>query len=577
MGHVGSCTRAAEPRPRFGEVSRNLINFTQLNALGHRGSMSILAYHHMIPRSFGGHDAFDGIDKRTLGVESLANGIYLPVDYRLAKDMGISPHPGGHTELYYGAVKCALDRIAGIPEPDIRAAKIKALMDAMRVGFSKGELYTNVPLGGTQEGVEQGIRNVVTNNEDYVGNNPDSHRDLRDREQRGLETGHDHLLLWSAIQGHAPREELLDKAVEQDPQNITARNRHLGGTRYSKFTPVDDIFHIPPSTPANPADAPLPPPFFPPFLQWLNEPEGFTRNDPRFAGVLPAFPAAGRNEQQFGRLPPTTAAPSDPLVLRSDPVTGMPLPFYENPLAGGSSLAHDVLPWLAGAAAVGAAAPFIPAWLLAVGGILALSRAATAQEGRTDATMGAATSGEGVLSTGAPAYNTLDNGRDADRAAGDTALSTLASQSGGVSSFDPEAHAATLADRFGNWTSTPRGTMPAENPPEAAAKPAAASVVPEEARRLIRINESNAGSVFTSGSAPVPYLPPTEFNERFGNWTVPTADGGPPQTSKPIGIVADEPSYLIPPPIFGVDGPGNLHNGAEEWFSRWIRPLLGPE
>lgn len=450
-------------------------------------------------------------------------------------------------------------------------------MDAMRIGFDKGELYTNVPVGGTLEGLRQGIESVIKDNEAYLKANPDLHQDLRDREQRGLEIGYDHLPLWSAILGHARREELLDKAVEQDPQNITARNRHLGGTRYSKFAPVDDVFHIPPSTPANPADAPLPPPFFPPFLQWLNEPEGLTRNDPRFTGALPAFPAPDPNEQRLGQLPPSTAAPSDPLVLHSDPYTGMPLPFYENPFAGGSTLAHDALPWLAGAAAVGVAAPFIPAWLLTLGGILALSRAATAQEGRTDATMGAATSGEGVLSTGAPAYNTLDNRRDADKAAGDTALSTLTPQSGGASSFDPEAHAATLADRFGNWTSTPRGTMPAENPPEAAAKPAAASVVPEEARRLIRINESNAGSVFTWGSAPVPYLPPTEFNERFGNWTLPTADGRSPQTSKPMSILADEPSYLIPPPIFGVDGPGSPRNDAEEWFSRWIRPLLRPE
>lgn len=76
----------------------------------------------------------------------------------------------------------------------------------------------------------------------------------------------------------------------------------------------------------------------------------------------------------------------------------------------------------------------------------------------------------------------------------------------------------------------------------------------------------------------MPYLPSTEFNDRFGNWTTPTADGRPPQTSKPIGAFADETSYLIPPPIFGVDGLGsNPHNDAEEWFSRWVRPLLPPE
>lgn len=452
-------------------------------------------------------------------------------------------------------------------------------MDAMRIGFAKGELYTNVPIGGTLEEIQHGIKKVVTNNEGYISDNPDSHRDLRDREQRGLETGHDHLPLWSAILGHARREELLDKAVKQDPQHITARNRHLGGTQYSKFTPVDDVFHVPPSTPANPADAPLPPPFFPPFLQWLNEPEGFTRNDPRFTGALPAFPAAGRNEQQFGRLPPTTAAPSDPLVLRSDPVTGMPLPFYENPLVGGSSLAENALPWLAGVAAVGVAAPFVPAWLLAIGGILALSRAANAQESSPGATMDAAAPRR-LFSIGAPAHNTMGGVSNVDGGASSSdspGSSTVRPQLGGVSSLNREAHASTFADRFGNWVSTPDGTMPTTDLPEVAATPAAGSVAPEEARRLARVNELNAGNVFTSGNAPVPYLPSTEFNERFGNWTVPTADGRSPQTSKPIGIFADEPSYLIPPPIFGVDGPGSPRNDAEEWFSRWIRPLVRPE
>ncbi|MGY8633202.1 hypothetical protein RAD15_12065 [Bradyrhizobium sp. 14AA] len=119
--------------------------------------------------------------------------------------------------------------------------------------------------------------------------------------------------------------------------------------------------------------------------------------------------------------------------------------------------------------------------------------------------------------------------------------------------------------------------MPAQVAPAAPTAPAAGAVAPEEVRRLTRVNASNAGSVFTSGSAPVPYLPSTEFSERFGNWSMPTADGQSPQTSRPIGAFADEPSYLIPPPIFGSDGPGNPRNDAEEWFSRWIRPLLRPD
>ncbi|MGY3145345.1 hypothetical protein ACVWYQ_002344 [Bradyrhizobium sp. USDA 3397] len=149
-------------------------------------------------------------------------------------------------------------------------------------------------------------------------------------------------------------------------------------------------------------------------------------------------------------------------------------------------------------------------------------------------------------------------------------------QLGGASPFDPEVPAGTFADRFGEWTTTAAGTMPAKNPP-AASTSVAGSVAPEDVRRLARVNEANAGNVFTTGSAPVPYLPFTEFDGRFGSWTVPTAGGQQPQPSKPIGVFADEPSYLIPPPIFGVDGPVNPQTDSEEWFSRWIRSLLRSE
>lgn len=540
--------------------------------------MSILAYHHMIPRSFGGHDAFDGIDKRTLGVESFANGIYLPVDYRLAKDMGISPHPGGHTELYYGAVKCALDRIAKIPEPDIRAVKIKALMDAMRIGFAKGDLYTNLPIGGTLEEVQHGIKKVITNNEGYISDNPDSHRDVRDREQRGLETGHDHLPLWSAILGHARREELLDKAVKQDPQHITARNRHLGGTQYSKFTPVDDIFHIPPSTPANPADAPLPPPFFPPFLQWLNEPEGFTRNDPRFAGGPPPSQAPSPNEQRLGQLPPSTAVPLPPQVLQFNNETGDLFKFSDgSPMMGPDpyNLPHDPADApaiLRGMALFGAAMavpvlwPFLPALAPIVGLGLAGATAARAEP-------------TGNMKDGLSAAETSPNARfdpndnvasDGDRSPGSRPAT---SEAGGKPFEQGSTDTGTFVDRFGNWIDAPGGTMPDQDV-QVPTAPAAGAAAPEELRRLTRVNASNAGSVFTSGSAPIPYLPSTEFNDRFGHWTTPTAYGQPPQTGRPTGTFADEPGYIVPPPIFGTDDPGDARNGAEQWFSRWIGPLL---
>jgi hypothetical protein len=91
------------------------------------------------------------------------------------------------------------------------------------------------------------------------------------------------------------------------------------------------------------------------------------------------------------------------------------------------------------------------------------------------------------------------------------------------------------------------------------------------------VNPSNAANAFTSGSAPVPYLPSSEFDDRFGNWSIPPGDRQLSQASRPIGAFSGEPSYAIPPPIWGLDNHSGAKNDAEEWFSRWIRPLLRQE
>jgi hypothetical protein len=223
----------------------------------------------------------------------------------------------------------------------------------------------------------------------------------------------------------------------------------------------------------------------------------------------------------------------------------------------------------AGLAALAGLAPeFSPLWAR-IGVAAFTAGAPTLATARTD--------GGGVFSTGVPPYNPFN--RDQNPANGLVAGATPgswpieATQIGKETiAGPPTANDAGDQDEFS-------GEMSAQVVPAFAAEAArsAAAVAPEQDRRLARVNESNAGSVFTSGSAPVPYLPSTEFNERFGNWALPTADGRRPPASKPIGAFADEPSYLIPPPIFGVEGTGNPHNDAEEWFSRWIQPLIRPE
>ena len=549
--------------------------------------MSIFFDHHIIPKSLRGHSAFRGIDKKTFDIDAPANRVYLPADQQLAARLNVSPHPGGHLDPYEQLVCQKLKKIGEIESPDERLAKIKTLIDAMRVGFLNGHLYTNVPIGKTREEVVEQLSKVLADPEAYSSQYPDQLRIIRDVERRGADAGQEHLIKWLLYLDHPERRKIIDEAIARNPDaNVTAGNRDLRGTDWSKFEasdPSSDILHTPGIAPAKPGDFPPLPGYNSPSIAGLDQQEGFARSDPRFTRALPPFPQLDPDEQRIGQLPPTTAAPSDPLVLQSDPHSGVTYQYYDNPLAGGTSPERSVLPWLAGGTVVGLAGSLVPAWLLAIGSALALSRAVNAQESPRGATTGTAAPSGGVLSTGASPFNTIGTGLNVDDTAGNagsSASSSLGRQLGEASSIDPETRASTFAERFGNWGSTQDGIVPVEpaNEGKAPDTPAGGSIAPENVRRLTRVNESNAGSVFTSGSAPVPYLPSPEVNERFGSWTVPTAgNNGQPQPSKPIGTFADEPSYFIPSPIFGVGGPRNPSKDAEEWFSRWIRPLFPPE
>lgn len=77
----------------------------------------------------------------------------------------------------------------------------------------------------------------------------------------------------------------------------------------------------------------------------------------------------------------------------------------------------------------------------------------------------------------------------------------------------------------------------------------AGATPPEEVRRLTRINASNSGNALPSGNAPAN-----------------AADE----------VLANEPNHSIPPPIWG-QSRNDGRNEAEEWFARWVRPLLRQE
>ncbi|WP_441237517.1 hypothetical protein [Bradyrhizobium sp. 930_D9_N1_4] len=545
--------------------------------------MSIFYGHHIILERFRGHQAFRDMDKEAFDIDSPANRIYLPGDIELASRMNVSPHPSRHVLSYVEGVCRALNRIAAIPDSADRAVEIRTLIDAMRVGFVNGDLYTNMPIGKTREEVDLGNARVLADHKAYLGLHPDQLASIKDLEQRGRDAGMDHLIKWLLYLDNPERQKLLAEVMDQNPGvNVTSGNRDLDGTPWrpkaAAVDPSSGTFQIPGSTPVNPNDFPPLQGYNSPPYPGQNEPEGFRQSDPRFTGALPAFPAPDPNERRLGQLPPSTAMPPPPLVLQFNSETGDLLKRSDgSPLMGPDphNLPHDpsdVPAVLRGMALFGAAtaAPALWPLLPALAPILGLgwAGATAARAEPTGNIKGGPSATE--PSPNAPLFH--PNGRGNDRPAG----SRPATFEAAGKPFDQAfADAGTFADRFGNWIDTPAGTMSAQDV-QVPTAPAAGAAPPEEVRRLTRVNAANAGSVFASGSAPVPYLPSTEFNDRFGHWTTPTAYGQPPQTGRPIGTFADEPGYGVPPPIFGTDDPGNPRNSAEEWFSRWIGPLLRP-
>lgn len=80
--------------------------------------------------------------------------------------------------------------------------------------------------------------------------------------------------------------------------------------------------------------------------------------------------------------------------------------------------------------------------------------------------------------------------------------------------------------------------------------------------------------------APPPFMPPAAngLDDRFGHW-IDTANGSgePQRASRPVGVFFGEPNptYSVQPPIWGLPSQHQARpDGGEDWFSRWIRPLV---
>ncbi|MBR0856767.1 AHH domain-containing protein [Bradyrhizobium liaoningense] len=539
--------------------------------------------HHILPQRFASHPVMDFLRER-FDIDAIRNRMSLPPKQSVADDLNASPHTGGHLGTYYRgfceyleqvqtSAKYAAARAGDTRELDDVASDVHALVGAAKYALANGHLFANTPTGMTSEEANAVNQQWFKDWRKYAADNRTRIQQMQETVDQFYTAGRADaaldfpLLSPTRDRSMADRIEIIKRLPKDSPISL----------QFNAVGPVPD----PPGLIPSLIDTRLRG-LSSPAHSDLNEKEGLTPSDPRFSGKLPAFPMPGSDEQRLGQLPPSTAMPAAQQVLQFHPETSDLLKLSDgSPLMGPDpyNVPHDPadraavlrgMAIFATAMATPALLPLLPALAplaaLGLGGATA-ARAEPTRDRR-----------DGASATGAPPYRPFNSDSETSNSSDiDPRESrSVASQASGNSFDQSPTSAGTFDNRFGNWSVTPSGIVP-DPPSRTNNPPVAGGVAPEDVRRLTRVNEANAGSVFSSGSAPVPYLPSTEFNERFGSWAVPTADARQSQPSKPIGAFTDEPTYLMPPPIFGVDGSDNPHNDAEEWFSRWIRPLLRSE
>ena len=559
--------------------------------------------HHVLPQFLARHPVINFLANR-FNIDGIRNRMALPATQELADDLKSSPHSGGHLASYFNGFDKYLDKVniseefkAGLAgrqwQLDEVVSDLNKLLAAAKYAQANGHLFPNTPTGMTREQANAANEEWFSNWRRYAEDNGEQIQQMLDTIDQLSASGQWAGALHWPILSPASGLSLADR--------IEIRRRYLGGSPISQhFTAVGPVPALPGLVPSF-VDTRLPG-FIPPPVDGLNQPKGFRPSNPSLTYGVPGFPPLDPAWQRIGQPPPSAAAPSLPqfpqfhsetshqmFLSDGSPMMG-PNPYDTglNTLPKGSSgwapsssstTGSSVAPWLVGAAALGAAAVFFPAWFLAALGLGAVAGAASGH-GLESGSANSADVGDGsAFSRGTSTFASLNR----DNIAGGGSRSFSGPTTGlplmGLLPEPESGRINTVADRFGSWTETPAGTMPAQSPSvsDAPAASAAGAAAPEEVRCLTRVNASNAGSVFESGSSPVPYLPSPEFNNRFGNWSMPTGEDRSQQTSRPIGAFADEPSHVAPPPIWGLEDPGNPRTDAEEWFSRWIRPMLRQE
>lgn len=538
--------------------------------------------HHILPQLLAKHPVVKFLANR-FDIEGIRNRMALPATQELSELLKSSPHTGGHLGSYYGGFSNYLGKVssdefkAGVAgrqwQLDDAVSDLNKLLAAAKYAQANGHLFPNTPTGMTPAQANEANKKWFSNWRNYAEDNEEQIRQMQDTiDQLNASGNLDGALYWPILSPTSAIS-LADR--------IELMKRFRKGSPISQhFTAVGPVPELPGLVPGFVNTRlrgfnPIPP-------GGLNQPEGFTPSNPPPIYEPRGLPALDPDWQRIGQPPPSTAAPSMPQILQFNKETGQQMFMSDgSPMMGPNPYEMprdpaDPSPLLglgifAGAMAAPFVLPTLPAWVWALGALggagIAAGSSAVAEPRNN--------SGGEVFAAGAPPYNPFGPGGASNANSNGGQPFGIQSSAHPLTSntLDQEmARSGTFNDRFGNWPGTAAVATPSQplSKSEPPAAPTAGVAAPEEARRLTRANASNAGSVFESGSAPVPYLPSPEFNDRFGNWRV--DERRPQQVSSPV--FADEPGYVIPPPIWGLEASANPRNDAEEWFSRWIQPLL---
>ena len=136
--------------------------------------------HHVIEQeAFRRSALLQALSKQGLfDLNSPRNLLNLPDDPALAKQLGISPHPGGPLGEYSRGVRGQLAELENSADGksamrgDRAAAQrvalqVQELSDTLKTGMINGDLHSNTPQGMTRERANEGIKRFFGNLDDY--------------------------------------------------------------------------------------------------------------------------------------------------------------------------------------------------------------------------------------------------------------------------------------------------------------------------------------------------------------------------------------------------------------------------